>query len=388
MREELKTSQFMYLAISFIMGSIPLITMIDGITSQDTWFVIILGFVICLPFLLIYAHLSKRFPGRSLIEMNDIVFGKVIGKIVSVIYIMWFFLLLSFNINDVSGFYSSYVMPDTPEMVFILIFVLVCAFAVQRGLTAIAKVSLVTGVFTISAVILTTLLLIKNMDFSNFLPPFDKPVIRYVQATQITAELPFLEVVSLLMVVPLVKDNKKLTRSWVLGAAITALLILTIAVRDTAVLGGASNIMGDNSFEAVRLINIGGFLTRIELLIAINYTASLFIKICVLYYVSLNSISQLLHIDRNNSLILPLGSIAVVFASVKVESVVIHTVWGARYAAVFSFPCTVLFPLLLAIVAAIRKLRTPMTDALQAGQQTTSARKSKQDQQGSASPEG
>lgn len=359
MKENLKTSQFTFLIISFIMGSTLLITMIDGIASQDTWIVVILGFAVSIPFLLIYSHLAKRFPGKNLIQMNDIIFGKAIGKIISLVYVTCFFLVLTFNISDVSSFYTGYVMPDTPKMVFIVIFTLVCAFAVQRGVAAIAKVSLLTTVLTIGAVILTTLMLIGNMDFSNFLPVLDEPVIRYVQATQITVEIPYLEVVSLLMVAPLIKDNRKLTRSWILGVAVAALLFLTIVVRDTAVLGGASGILGDNSFEAIRLIDIEGFLTRIELLIALNYTTSLFIKNSVLYYATLSGISQLLGIERNNSLILPLGGIVIVFAAVKVESVVMHTVWGAQYAAVFSFPYTVFLPLLTVIVAAIRKLRTP-----------------------------
>lgn len=359
MKESIKTSQFMFLIISFMMGSTLLLTMIDGIASQDTWIVIILGFAVSLPFLLIYSRLARRFPGKSLIQMNDIVFGKVIGKIVSVIYVTYFFLLLTFNISDVSVFYTGYVMPETPQMVFMVIFTLVCAFAVQRGVAAIAKISLLTTVLATGAVILTTLLLIGNMDFSNLLPILDKPVIRYVQGTQIMVELPFLEVVSLLMVVPLIKDNRKLTRPLVLGGGIVALLYIIIAVRDTVVLGGASGILGDNSFEAIRLIDIGEFLTRIELLIAFNYTTSLFIKISVLYYVTLNSISQLLGIERNNSLILPLGSIAIVIAAIKVESVVVHTDWGAHYVQMFSFPCTIFLPLLTIIVAAVRKLRTP-----------------------------
>lgn len=364
MNDELKTSQLAPLTISFILGSTLLITLIDGITSHDTWMVVIAGFVICLPFLLIYAHLAKRFPGKSLIEMNDIIFGKVIGKVVSVIYVAYFFLLLTFNINDAAGFYTGYVMQNTPEMVFLVIFTLVCAFAVQRGVAAVAKVSLITTVITIATVALTTLMLIRNMDFSNLLPLFDKPLMRYVQASQIIAELPFLEIVSLLMVMPLIKDNRKLTRSWVMGTSVAALLMLTIVLRNTLVLGGASNVLGDNSFEAIRLINIGEFLTRIELLIAINYTAQFFIKISVLYYVTLNGIAQLLRLKRCNALILPLGSIAVVFAYIKVDSAVMHTIWGAQYAPVFSFPCTVFFPLLMLIVAAIRKLRTPPPYAL------------------------
>lgn len=358
MNDKIKTSQFMFMAVSFSMGSTLLITMIDGIAAQNTWAVILAAFVFCIPFVLIYAHLSKRFPGKSLIQMNDIIFGKIIGKIISVIYITYFFLLLTFNINDLAGFYTGYVMPDSPQMLFIIVFVLLCAFAVKRGIGAIAKVGVLTTIFTIAAVVLTTLLLIGNMDFSNFLPVLDKPVLNYVQATQITMELPFLEPVALLMVVPLLESNKKLTRSWLWGTAIVALMFLIIAVRDTAVLGSASDVLADNSFEAVRMIDIGEFLTRIELIIALNYTSSLFIKVSVLFYVTLNGFSQLLRIDKNSSLILPLGSIAIVLAAVKVESAIMHTVWGAQYAAVFSFPCTILLPLLTLIVAAVRKLRT------------------------------
>jgi spore germination protein KB len=278
-------------------------------------------------------------------------------------------MLLSFNINDVAGFYTGYIMPDTPPMAFSVVFVLVCAFAVHRGISSVARVSLLTTVFTIGTVVLTTLLLIGNMDFTNFLPVIDKQPIDYVQATQITVELPYLEVVSLLMVVPLIRDHTRLARRWVSGAAVAALLFTLITVRNTAVLGGASQVLGDNSFEAVRLIDIGEFLTRIELIIALNYTASLFTKICVLYYAVVNGIAQLLGVERNSSLILPLGSIALVLAAVKVESTVVHTIWGAQYAPFFSFPCTIFFPLMTVIVAAARKLKTapPAEWALPAG---------------------
>lgn len=358
MNDEIKTSQLTPLTVSFILGSALLITMIDDLTAHDTWMVVIAGFVICLPFVLIYAGLAKRFPGKSLIDINDIVFGKVVGKAVSVIYVTYFFLLLTFNINDAAVFYTGSVMPDTPGMTFLIVFTLVCAFAVHKGIAAIAKVSLLTTILAIAVVALTTLLLIGNMDFSNLLPPFEKPLMRYVQATQITVELPFLEIVSLLMVVPLIRDSRKLTRSWVAGASLAALLMLAVVLRNTLVLGGASHVLGDNSFEATRMINIGEFLTRIELLIAINYTAFFFIKISVLYYATLKGISQLLGLERYHALILPLGSIAVVFAYVKVDSAVMHAIWGAQYAPVFSFPCTVFFPLLTLIVAAARKLRT------------------------------
>lgn len=356
MRESIKTSQFMFLVTSFVMGSTLLITMVDGIAGQSTWFVMIAGFITAIPFLLVYVALTKRFPGKSLIEMNDIVFGRVVGKVISVFYLLAFFLVLSFNNADMSGFYNGYILPETPPMVILVPLMLVCAFAVKRGISALARVSVLTAVFSIITVVLLTLLLIGNMDFSNFLPVLDKPALKYVQATQTVTELPLLEVVTLLMVVPMLRDTKKLGRKWISGAGIAMLLFVIIAVRDTAVLGAASNVMGENSYEAIRFINIGEFLTRIELLIALNYTMSLFVKISVFYYASVTALSQLLKVNKN-VLILPVGVLAIVFAALKVESTVEHTLWGAQYAAVFAFPYTVFLPLLTLVIAAIRKLR-------------------------------
>lgn len=356
MGDSIKPSQFMFLNASFIMGSTLLITMVDSIAGQSTWMVMIAAFIVAVPFLLVYIALTKRFPGKSLIEMNDIVFGRVIGKVVSVFYLLAFLLLLSFNTADVSGFYNGYIMPETPAAVIVIPMLLVCAFTVKRGIASLARFSVVMLAFTGIAVFVLALLLIGDMDFSNFLPVLDKPAIRYVQATQTVTELPYLEVVSMLMVVPMLRDTNKLGRKWFYGMGIAMVLFVAISVRNTAVLGGATQILGDNSYEAIRLIDIGEFLTRIELVIALNYTASLFIKICVLYYATVVALSQLLRVDKN-TMILPIGALTLVLAAIKVESTVEHTLWGAKYAAVFSFPYTIVLPLLTLIIAAIRKLR-------------------------------
>ena len=383
MNERIKTSQLMMLIITFVMGSTLLITLVDGISAQGTWVVMVAAFVLSVPFLLVYISLAKRFPGKSLIEINDIIFGRVAGKAISIIYLLFFFLLLTFNTADLSSFYTGYIIPEAPQMAFIVPVLLVCAFTVKRGLSALVRVSVVTTIFTVATVVLMTLLLIGNMDFSNFLPVFDKPAIKYIQATQTVAELPILELVAMLMVTPMLRDNKKLTRWWMGGVGVAMIMFVTIAARDTAVLGAASNILGENSYEAIRLVNIGEFLTRIELLIAITYTALLFVKTALLYYVTATALSQLLRVDRN-VMILPLGALTVFFAAIKVESTVEHTIWGARYAAVFSFPCVIVFPLLMVIIAAIRKLKTQPPEADMLREQDPQKRRPKR--QGTCAP--
>ncbi|MDD5017850.1 MAG: endospore germination permease [Eubacteriales bacterium] len=354
--EKIKASQLTFLIISFIQGSVLLISLVDDITKQDSWMSMVSGFVVSVPFILSYAFLAKRFPGKNLIEINDIIYGNTIGKIVSIFYLLFFLLLLAFNFGDIADFFNGYIMPETPKMVFIVVFALICAFAVKRGIAAIAKASLLTAIFTIAAVIFTTILLIGEMDFSNFQPMFESSAKEYLQVSHIMFCLPFGEIIALLMITQHMKNDKKLPRTMVWGTGISALIFLAIVVRDTAVLGASITIFSETSYQAVRMIDIGEFLTRIELLVALNYTASLFIKICVLYFVTVTGVSQLVRAKSSTPLILSLGSIVIVLAMVSFGSTIYRNEWGYKYAALFATPFTAILPPLSLLIAKIRKL--------------------------------
>ena len=58
---------------------------------------VILSFLVSLIFVYIYATLNKWFPSKSLIEINEAVFGKIIGKIISAGYLFYFFTLIILN---------------------------------------------------------------------------------------------------------------------------------------------------------------------------------------------------------------------------------------------------------------------------------------------------
>ena len=320
--------------------------------------IVLLSFAVSLPFIISYAFLAKRFPGKSLIKINDIVFGKVAGKIISLSYVLFFLLITSFNLRDVADFYTGYIMPETPSIVLIALFTLVCAFAVKRGIGAVVKTSIIATVLTIVTVVLTMVLLIGEMDFSNFLPAFEAAPDTYWEITHTISLLMFGEIIVLLFITPHLKNDKKLTSSMIWGTGIAALIFLAIIVRDTAVLDASTEIFVENSYRAVKMIDIGEFLTRIELLVALNYTASLFIKISVLYFVTVSASRQMLNFNSNRSLLIPLGSIVVVLAVITFNSTIYHNVWGDKYAAFLELPFTWIFPSLSLLIAKIRKKST------------------------------
>jgi spore germination protein KB len=258
----------------------------------------------------------------------------------------------------VADFYTGYIMPETPSMLIIILFGLVCAFAVKRGVGAIAKTSMVTTVLTVAIVILTMVLLIGDMDFTNFLPLFNNTPKTYLETTHTFSSISFCEIAAVLVLMPYLKNDKKLTSSMIWGTGIAAFIFLAIVVRDIAVLGASTGILVDNSYSAVKMINIGEFLTRIELFVALNYTGTLFIKISVLYFVTVSASRQLLNLNSDRSLLILLGSIAVVLAVIKMDSTIDHKMWGSKYAAFFELPFLWILPPLSLLIAKIRKKTT------------------------------
>jgi len=342
--------------IAYILGSTLLLSLVDNIIKQDAWLTLIISFALSIPFVISFTSLVKKFPGKSLMDINRLVFGKIVGSVLSVLYFIYIFLLLALNIDFVAGFYKQYVLTETPKMLLIVLFTLATAFAAKRGAGAIGKASFPVVVFSIGVIVVTTLLLISKMDFANFLPAFELPAKSYVQVCHVVITVPFLDIIALLMITPHLQNHQHLARSMLGGVAIAGVGLLWIVVRNTATLGGAADVIGNSSYEAARLIDIGEFLTRIEMLVVVGFTCCAFIKVSVLYHTTVNSFAQLLKLRNSETLILPIGSIVAVIAAVLFKSTAANTDWGSRYHMVWATPFTMIFPPLTLLVAKIRRI--------------------------------
>ena len=58
---------------------------INSNVGQDIWIAILLASVLTVPLFLMYARILDNFPNKNLFEISEILFGKVFGKIVTVL---------------------------------------------------------------------------------------------------------------------------------------------------------------------------------------------------------------------------------------------------------------------------------------------------------------
>jgi spore germination protein KB len=203
--------------------------------------------------------------------------------------------------------------------------------------------------------IFNSLLLIKDMKFNNFQPFFSLPIIKYVQGTQTIVALPFAETIVYFALFPNLKEPTNIKKPLFGGLTIGALTILGIVLRDTSVLGPLLSYVTSPAFETVRLINVGGIFTRMEIFYATILTLLVFFKVSIVLYATTKSIEQLLHLNSYKTLV-PIIGILAVYASLTVfASTFEHAFWGSNVAAVYSTFFVFILPLITFIVALLRE---------------------------------
>ena len=352
-KEKISNSQLLYLVAGFVQGSGLLISFTAGITERQTWMVVLMGLVLTSPFILTYVLLMKRFPGMNIIEINEIIFGHFLGRTISIYYIFFFIMTLSFNIRDIGSFYKTFLMPETPFVFFLIVFTAACAYAVAKGIEVLARVSHLFVFISLFVVFSTLILQIGSMDFSNFLPLFSLPLGKLAQGTHIMSTIPFGEVLVFLIILASVNKTTHVVKSTFIGLIVGGITLLIVAVRNTAILGITETIWANPSFQSVRLIDIGNVFTRMDLLIGIGQTMILYLKCSLFLYALVVALSQLFGLKSYLSLILPVAGIEIILAASVFQSPVEQAIITINSGIIYSAPLIYLIPPLTLLIAKV-----------------------------------
>jgi len=351
----ISSSQLMFLVAGYVQGSVMVVGYTNMVTKQNTWLVVLSGLAASIPLVLVYVALANKFPGKDLIQINRIVYGPYLSKLVSASYIWFFCSIAGFMLSYVGQIIKNYLMPETPKFIICIVFAFICAWAVRNGIEVLARTSVIFVMIIIFVILITFVLLLKDMELTNFLPFFDLSLKDFIQGTHIMMTLPFCQIMIFLMLIPYVNKGVEAKKSVILGLIIGGGSILADTVRNTAVLGITSTIMGSPSIESVRLIDLAEIITRLEMLVITLLLIAMFIKVTVMYYGTIIGIARLFNLRSYRPLVLPIGSIIVSLSILSFDYLNQNTDFGVKIAPFF----TIMFefsPVITLLVAKIRKL--------------------------------
>lgn len=358
MAKKIPSNQFVFSVACLVMSSSLLTKTLYTFCKNESWVGVVLGFLFTLILVLIYGALAKKFSAMTLIEINDAVFGPLLGKVSSGLYIFYFLSIAFLNAVVIGNFISAFVLQNTPKIFVTIILTYICGRAVRKGAVVFTSFSNIIAIVSISAVLINTLLLIKDFEIDNLLPVLSLPANNYLIGSHIVAMIPFGEIFIFYMMMPKLQHPEKFSKMLILGLSIGASFMLIVVLRDILVIGNFTLHSSMPSFEVIRMIDIGDILTRLEVAYAVVLMVLMFFKINVCFYATAEGIRRLMKLDSYDFLIHILSVLIVIYAVSALPTVAEESLWlSTGVAEMYEMFFLLILPSLTLLVAAIRDLK-------------------------------
>jgi spore germination protein KB len=352
-KEIISDNQGTTMTILFIFGS-TLVMGTGGSAKTDRWLAIILAILLSIPVVLMYGRILHTYPERDLYDILQLVFGKITGKLLCLIFVWFSFYLGALVLRNFGEFMSTVGLPETPEIVPITIFSLTCALGVKKGIETIGKCSSYFIIIVISLLVIFTLFTIPNMKFENLLPIADNGIKPILQGAFEAFTFPFGELVVLLSVFGSLSTPKSAGKVYLKALLIGGLFVASTGMRNTMVMGDALANVYFPSYTVISRVNIGNFLQRLEISVIIVFILSGYIKISICMLSAAKGLGKLFGFKDYRFLVLPAALLMVNTANLLFESTMEMFEWAQAIWPYYAFPFQVIIPFIIFIAVELK----------------------------------
>lgn len=269
--------------------------------GNEAWISLIGGILLGMLIVYLYGTLCELHPSSCLVKINEEVYGRMPGKIISFLYIYTFLISCSLTMRETGQFVAGDLLMETNWVSILLVFVLACAWASNAGIRYFASVSTFTCIFMYGFTVLLFLLLLPQIELKHLLPIGERTLPAYAKSIGLSTAMPFSELSILMVLVPELKTEKEKKGIWkqfVQGILVGSPFIIISVLRDTLVLGPLLSTFSYPAYEVIRLINYNMF-SHIESLYGALLIFLLFFKSAIIFYCITKAFAQIFGCQKN-----------------------------------------------------------------------------------------
>lgn len=291
--------------------------------GQGAWIsVLAAGLIACIPTGAAFAVMA-RFPRQSVIQAMPQLLGGFLGKIVSLLYAGFFLFFAALTVWRMEAFAIRFLIPDTPQLVIRIVFLLGVAYGAMSGSTPLLRTNAYVMPLEILVPLLTMILPAESLNFSFLLPMFEqgvKPV--FTGAVLLLGWFCQAPVVILML-------QRHVSEALLQGGGRKAILgtlvaTVTMGVGFISILAAfgpeQASTMFYPAFALVRIISVSTFLEHTEVIFVVVWVASIFLAASFYIQAFAESISDILNFKGRTAKVL-----------IMLISILILTVWPLFY---------------------------------------------------------
>ncbi|WP_010252694.1 GerAB/ArcD/ProY family transporter [Acetivibrio cellulolyticus] len=340
-------------------GSAPLLisSSVAALAGPDSWISIIIATVVGLLVVWINTILAQLHPGKTILEVIQIVLGKWLGGFMAVCFVLITFITGTQVAWYVGDFFTTMYMAGTSSYYINILFVAVLAIALLYGLEAMFRATEIIFMLGFPLMTISLIMLAPQVKVDNLLPIMENGIGPAIKGVIPIMSFVIMPIILLNMVFPAnIVDFKKAKKAmfvgYFLGIIVSAFAIMFCVL----VLGSTVTAnLRFPLFTVTKEINVGTIFSRVEALVVFVWIVTNFISTYAFLYASIKGLSQLLKLKDYKTLVLPFCLIVAVYSGIIYDNVPYEIRWDSEVWTPVSFTFGLFLPLLLLIVSLIRK---------------------------------
>lgn len=344
------------ISITFFFIGVSSIFPIGDSAGKDIWIAILLGITFGLLISLVYSKILSSFPGRNLFDILEFLFGKVVGKTISLLYV-WFAFHLTLNcFTDFFYFIKTVTFPEIQPLITMIFPIILCIWGVKLGIEGIGRISNLALTPVILLIILLVFLVTPKMKIDHLLPVLENGFQPIFKGAFMVFSFTFAQSVVFMGFFDCFKDTKTITKVYLKGICLGGIALLIIKISDVAVLGIYTfSQYYYPTYASVSRVQMGDFIHGIEIVVGVTFVFSALIKACVSMLTVCKGLSSILSFDDYRFLATPMVLLNAASVFIINKNIMQYTAFNSHALRYYAFPFLVLFPIIILVFTLIKK---------------------------------
>ncbi|AQS57812.1 GerAB/ArcD/ProY family transporter [Desulforamulus ferrireducens] len=355
-REYISSGQCMFLLMGSVIGmAIMLVpSHLIAIARQDAWLAPWLCLVPGLLLIGVLLSLSRQYPGQSLVQYSVTILG-LPGYLLGLMLLFFFFLLGALSLRGIVSFVISNTLFETPPPIIYFATLLPCAYALRMGLEVLARAFALLIFMTVWLVLFVQAYAMSNANFDQLFPFLGEGVLPVIHASLSFCAFPVGETIILFgMIFNQVRNSPGLGKKLSLGFFLAILILFMVIERSIVTIGPERSSRSVYSLTAgINAITGGAILLPF---MTLNWFVFSICQFILFYYAFVSGLAHWFKLADYKSLILPAGALIMAYGIYMFENVLEAATFSFTVYPLFALPLTFGLPLLLWLVAGIKKL--------------------------------
>lgn len=282
--------------------------------GHDGWISVILTLVPSSLAIILTISLIKRYEGKSIYNINKLLFGKVIGKTLNLIFFFYCLITSSIVLRCFAEIVYITGFKKTPPLFIICMSLIPSIILLKTGLQAVCRFASII-IFVIIVMVLYCLVNVSKIDLLNLMPVGKTGFYGIINGMMISSYACLgLELVS--VVFPHVTDKNKILSSVLLANFINVLFVLLIVFITTSIFG--ENMLKHLTIPMLSLFRIhySELIERADIFFTVLWFPAVFCVFRAYFYAAYHGINEQYNVSRKGIFLIVLLILCIFFSRI------------------------------------------------------------------------